>query len=99
VGDQYCDTFVRGGLARVLEHTPEREARNLKTIVSPKVYKGGVHVWKFKFDNVEEPLLRVAYLHCSCPLEYRFEVGGRNLGYPNKGYAFGVLDSAKPVRK
>lgn len=44
IGIQDYNTFVRGGLARALEHTPEKEARKFKVIVSPNFYKNGVDV-------------------------------------------------------
>ena len=59
-GIQDCETFASGGLARALEHTNKKVAKNLKEIASPKFYKIGVNVWGF--DDVKEPLLRVVSL-------------------------------------
>lgn len=44
-GIQGCDAFTRGGLARLLEHTKEEVAKNLREIVSPKLSDPGVDVW------------------------------------------------------
>jgi hypothetical protein len=59
-GVQDCDTFANGGLARLLEYTREKTAKNLREIASPKLYQRGVNVWGF--DLVSEPILRVASL-------------------------------------
>lgn len=61
-GVQDGDTFAQGGLARILEHTPQ-VAANLKAIASPKNYKHGVDVWAF--DPVDNPLLKVVGLGSS----------------------------------
>ncbi|MDP2628385.1 MAG: hypothetical protein Q8P15_00620 [Nanoarchaeota archaeon] len=89
-GVQDCDTFSQGGLARVLEHTKEKTAENLRTIASPKFYKRGVNVWGF--DKVKEPILRVAYLGSDGDFDYdRLDVGGFDWNVYYDGYAFGVL--------
>ena len=98
-GVQDCDTFAQGGLARVLEHTPEKVAEQLRAIASPKFYKRGVNVWGF--GDVKEPVLKVVGLDSGRSL------GGRRLGVVgygwsddgdggggNSGYAFGVLDKS-----
>ena len=54
------ETFVKGGLARVLEHTSEKEAKNLKVIASSSNYKKGVSVWGF--DEVKQPRVSVCGL-------------------------------------
>ena len=88
-GVQDCDSFVQGGLARVLEHTQEEQAKNLRTIASPKFYKRGVNVWGF--DDVKEPVLRVVGLDSGRVLgDGRLGVDGGWGDYDN-GYAFGVL--------
>ena len=93
-GFQDADTFAQGGLARVLEHTTEKEAGNLRKISSPKLYKEGVNVWGF--DEVNEPILRVASLYSIRYLyDNRLGVGGDNRDVSNNGYAFGVLDKSR----
>jgi len=88
MGIQEADTFAQGGLARALEHTPEKIAPKLKEITSPEFYKRGVDVWGF--DDVKEPILRVVGLGSG-----RFLVGGM-LGVGDDwygggdGFAFGV---------
>jgi hypothetical protein len=47
-GIQDANTFVTSGLARVLEHTQEKEAKNLRLIASEKNYPNGVNVWDFE---------------------------------------------------
>lgn len=48
VGDeQDVEDFVRGGLARALEHTGEDVASNLAVIASKENYPKGVNVWGF----------------------------------------------------
>jgi len=93
-GVQNCDTFARGGLARVLEHTEEEVARNLREIASPKFYKSEVNV--FGFDSVSEPVLRVASLFSGRDVERgRLYLCGDNWDDSfNFGCVFGVLDSA-----
>lgn len=54
------------GLARALEHTPKKVAKNLQKIAS--TYKKNVDVWGF--DDVLEPILRVAGLN-----SFRDDVG------------------------
>jgi hypothetical protein len=92
-GVQGCDTFAQGGLARVLEHTSEKEAKKFRAIASPKFYKKGVNVWGF--DNVKEPILRVVSL-----ISYRnfagdnLKVYGGDSDGNNVGFAFGVFEDA-----
>jgi hypothetical protein len=88
-GVQDCDTFEKGGLARVLEHTEEKIARKLRAIASPKNYNKGVNVCYF--DATDEPTLRVAFLSSG------FVGGGRRLrvfgdSWCGDSFAFGVLD-------
>lgn len=97
-GFQDCDTFAESGLARALEHTQKKTAKNLKEIASPKFYKKGVNVWRFY--SLKEPALRVVSLFSDSNIYGgEFVVGGDHLdGY--SGYAFGVLRKpAKLVRK
>jgi len=90
-GLQDCDTFVQGGLARVLVHTPEEEAKLLRAIASPEFYKRGVNVWGF--EPVKEPALRVVSLNSDRSLDDgRLSVDGNYWDYYNDGYAFGVLN-------
>lgn len=51
------DTFVQGGLAKILEHTPN-EAGTLKSIASLKNYSNGVRVEVFNPKNRELPELK-----------------------------------------
>ena len=92
-GIQEADTFVQGGLARALEHTPEKIAPKLKEIASPEFYNLGVDVWGF--GDVKEPILRIASLN-----SYRnLDGGGLNVGGDwdddYGGFAFGVLDKSR----
>src|SRR3989344_3421716 len=87
-GIQDSETFSRGGLARLLEHTEKPVAENIGKISSLKNYKAGVNVWGF--DKVKEPLLRVASLCSNRDVEGLLVDGGLSGGY-DCGYAFGVL--------
>ena len=90
-GVQDVDTFAQGGLARVLEHTTEKEAGNLRKIASPKLYKKGVHVWGL--DDVKEPILRVASLDSVRDLgDDRLGVDGNGWYDDGNGCAFGVSE-------
>ena len=90
-GIQDCDTFSQGGLARILEHTEEKEAKNLRKIASPKFYKREVNI--YGFDNVREPVLRVVGLGSSRGLDDgRLGVSGG--WYDDGGCAFGVLNKS-----
>ncbi len=91
MGVQDGGKFVEGGLARILEHTIEKTAKNLKAISSFKNYPNGVNVWGF--NPVKEPVLRVADLGSSWSSDGRVErlgVYGDSYGGPDK-YTFGVL--------
>lgn len=80
---QYAETFAQGGLARILEHTSE-EAHNLKAMAS--TYTQGVNVWGF--DNIQEPVVRVACLN-SNRVSGGLGVGGGDWD-GDGGCAFGV---------
>lgn len=89
-GEQNSDTFARGGLARILEHTEKEVAENLKMISSPKNYSRGVDVGGF--DDVKKPLLRIVGLHSVNFINGdKLEVGGYYGLDRSNGYAFGVL--------
>ncbi len=89
-GEQDCDTFAQGGLARVLEHTHEKTATDLREIASPKFYKKGVNV--LGFNEVKKPVLKVASLVPSGLLDRdRLLVCG-DWGGGDVGFAFGVLN-------
>ena len=91
-GVQDCDTFADGGLARILEHTGEKTARNLRAIASPKFYKKGVNIWRF--DDVEEPTLRVVSLYSSRGLDSGWlGLDGYCRGGDYGGYVSGVVNS------
>ena len=94
IGVQDCDTFAENGLARLLEHTGEQAAKNLRQIASPKHYKRGINVWGF--DLVEKPVLRVATLYSYGVVRgYGLVVGGGDWCVGGGGCAFGVLNSAE----
>lgn len=91
-GIQDSEIFIRGGLARALEHTNERVAENLGKITSSGFYDGGINI--SDFYEVSKPISVTANLY----------PGG---GFYDKifcfddivedyyGFAFGVLDSEK----
>ncbi|MFH1636876.1 MAG: hypothetical protein ABIB71_00450 [Candidatus Woesearchaeota archaeon] len=89
---QKIDTFAKGGLARVLEHTSEKVALKLRQIASSKSYTQGVTI--AGFDEVKKPVKRIACLFSgSCDRglvihgEYGCDVGG--------GYSFGVIEQTR----
>lgn len=96
-GVQDCDTFAHSGLARILEHTKEKIAENLKEIASPKFYKRGVNVWGF--DDVKEPILSIMGLGSSRDLGVKLDVIGNSWSVYLGSYASGVLDSSKASAK
>ncbi len=85
-GVQEARQFAEGGLARALEHTPERVAKNLEAMA--RTYPGEVNV--FNFDPPKEPTLTVASLG-SDGVWYGggLVVFGGNW-YGGGGFAFGV---------
>ena len=90
------DEFAECGLARLLEHTKEKIAKNLREIASPKFYKNGVNI--LGFDRVKEPILSVAALDSSRGIDGdRLSVGGLGGDWDVSyyGFAFGVLDGAE----
>ena len=80
--------FAESGLARVLEHTEEKVAKNLKEIASPRNYKRGVIV--LRFDSVKKPVSRVVYLGSGAVDDSRLCLDG-DWVYSG-GFAFGVSD-------
>jgi len=97
-GIQDGGKFAEGGLARILEHTKEKVAKNLKVISSSKNYPKGVNVWGF--DEVKEPVsrvgvnvLRVAVLYSGQNLVGSAPYNGLSISGswsdPN-GFAFGM---------
>jgi len=94
-GIQDCDIFLRSGLARLLEHTEEEVAKNLREISWPKFYFRGFSVRGF--NPVNEPVLSVAGLDSPKIIgSDRLNVGGYNLiDDSGRGHAFGVLNSEK----
>jgi len=88
-GVQDVDTFTQGGLARALEHTPEKTAVKLREIGSPKHYKRRINIWGF--DPTGEPVQRIASLDSYRGVDGRLGVGGDCRGDFNYGgFAFGV---------
>jgi hypothetical protein len=63
IDNQDNDVFLRGGLARVLEHTTEKKAKNFGIIISPEFNKKGITV-PGRFDSVNRQVspetLRIA---------------------------------------
>ena len=93
-GGQDCDTFAQGGLARALEHTSEKVAKNLREIASPKFYKKGVNV--ISFDGLNEPALRVASLYSGRDFDGgRLHVLGVDWDDGDDGFAFGMLNKSR----
>jgi len=60
-GNQNYEAFIRGNLARVLEHTHEGVATRLGMIASPEFYRGGIRVHGFK--PTDKPSLSVVSIH------------------------------------
>jgi len=89
-GTQDVDTFSRGGLARILEHTEGKVAEKLRDIASPKFYKNGVVA---PFNSTNRVRNGVVYLESS-----HSGMRGSRLNVSldfkskNKGIAFGVLE-------
>ncbi len=89
-GIQDGEKFAEGGLARVLEHTSKKQAKNLREIASTKFYKIGVNVCGF--DDVKESALRVVGLVSGINVgDGRLGVIGDDWSDDCNGYAFGVL--------
>ena len=90
-GKQDCDDFCKDGLARVLEHTSEKQAKNLREIVSSKNYPHGVDIWGF--DEVKKPFLRVVDLNSGFGSKRLLVCSSSGKG--GGSYAFGVLNEEK----
>ena len=91
LGVQESEKFAEGGLARSLEHTFEKVAKNLEEISSSDFYKVGVNVWGF--ESVKEPVLRVVTFNTDREFGFgELDVDG---GWSDEfeGYAFGVESS------
>ena len=95
-GTKDCDAFVKGGLARLLEHTKDKEAKNLRKIVSPKPFNREVNVWGF--EEIKPSFRRVVSLGSYKNFGYhRLDIFG---GWTNSdcwggsydGHVFGVLN-------
>jgi len=87
-GAQDYDTFIAGGLARLLEHTKEKTARNLSIVASSKFYKKGVNV--FGFDKVKNSILRIASLGSNRDVGSRLDISG-DWDDGCYGFAFGII--------
>jgi len=87
-GEQDCDLFVEEGLARVLEHTSEKQAKNFREIASYENYPDGVNI--VGFDGVKKPDLMLISLGTSADSDKILDFHGDWDGDWN-GYAFGVL--------
>ena len=86
-GEQDIDTFSRSGLARILEHTGEMYAENIRTIGSSTFYNGGVQIVGY-----DDPLsLKVAGFSLGDRMDdLKLIIGG--FGLENFGFAYGVLN-------
>jgi len=88
--------FARGGLARVLEHTNRKVAKNLAAISSTDNYPNSVNVWGFEPANKGEVLSRVAALSSDRDVGVDgLSVDGFNWDDSDNGCAFGVSESAE----
>lgn len=96
---QDFETFVKGSLARALEHTKEKEAKNLKRICNENHYgcKDGVRICNLGLDFMEhqaKPILesiKLSYIHFFFGNEVGVRDGTRDDCSRDFGYAFGVL--------
>ena len=92
-GVQDSGDFAKGGLARILEHTMDCPAPNLRKISSSEHYKRGVNV--FGLDEVSEPVVSVVSLYSDRYIGGgRLDVGGFDWD-GDDGSAFGVFDSGE----
>lgn len=88
-GVQEAGKFVEGGLARGLEKTPGKRAKDLSAITSK--YPEGVNVWGFEPANEGEVLSRVVSLGSGRGVGgYGLDVGGNGWDVNFIGFAFGV---------
>lgn len=93
-GLQNSGKFAEGGLARALEHTSEKVARNLKEISSSKFYKNGVNVWDF--EGYKIPISKVVTFSSRKDLvDNELVVLGSFLDDYLGGFAFGVKRAVK----
>lgn len=95
-GLQDVDTFVRGGLARVLEHTDNKVATKLRKIGSPKFYKEGISVSsRYNYNSLFTSRSLVPFI--SSNEHFDNNALGVGWGYDvyGGGYAFGVLKENK----
>jgi len=96
-GLQDSEDFAEGGLARVLEHTEDKIAKNLKYISKPEIYTAGVDVWNFR--SVKEPVLIVPALDSYGDQDdRRLGVYGYGHGDYRGGCAFGVRKTGEASR-
>ena len=91
-GIQDVETFVQGGLARVLEHAPEEIAHKLEKIISNKDYLKKVSV--LGFNPTKEPTLMVADLS-SDNFDDRLDVLADDSEGFGDGCSFGVLNKSQ----
>ena len=93
-GEQEAGDFVEGGLARALEHTESKRAKNLAKIL--KSYNRGVNVRRF--DPTDKLVSKVVSLgSCRLAVSGRLLVGGLSWRDGYYGFAFGVPDFAAEV--
>jgi len=94
-GVQDREEFAHGGLARALEHTPERVAEGLGKILSFYRDLEINEVNVSGFDAVEEPVLKVVGLLSNGRNNDGVNVISCDWDDYYGGYAFGVLKSAE----
>ncbi|MBI2107134.1 hypothetical protein HYT57_04055 [Candidatus Woesearchaeota archaeon] len=92
-GEQDCDTFVKGGLARVLEHTEKKVAEKLREISPPNIHKAYVinkDYQDYKPEHGKSDLTAVMLNKClddiivDIGIDYRVDL--------EENYTFGVLN-------
>jgi len=92
-GEQNYLTFIEGGLARLLEHTDEKKAKNFERIVSKSLLETSADVRRF--DASKEPALKFAKfdLYTHAGLIYRSNKIILDCGFDesDKAYSFGIL--------
>ena len=87
-GEMSSEEFCEQGLARGLEHTSGKKAKNLAKISSKKNYPNGVNVWGW--GSLKNPEARISVL-ISVVGQLRVGDIWDDDGY---GFAFGVLDKS-----
>lgn len=93
---QESDTFIEGGLARVLEHTDGKTAKQLGVFALERISNG---VTVDRFEPVDKPRLKVVLFNLwDYPAGRQLEVDNGDLDYAG-GYAFGKYCGKNLVTK